>query len=144
LRRLLESQANQIELVLASHKISSRVLGGTVTPHTVRFQLATRMGTRLSSIKALSEEIALSVAAPSCHIVRHSGALHIEIPRAQPAQVSLLDLSRRLAFAPPCSPLLGPCPHLRHHRFWQDGTGSRNGPFPGPAQPAAPTPTAAH
>jgi S-DNA-T family DNA segregation ATPase FtsK/SpoIIIE len=107
LRRLLESQANQIELVLASHRISSRVLGGTVTPHTVRFQLATRMGTRLSSIKALSEEIALSVAAPSCHIVRHSGALHIEIPRAQPAQVSLLDLSRRLAFAPPCSPLLG-------------------------------------
>nr|MBC7245049.1 DNA translocase FtsK [Chloroflexota bacterium]MBC7245771.1 DNA translocase FtsK [Chloroflexota bacterium] len=39
-RKLLEFQANQIELVLASHRIPSRVVGGTVTPHTIRFQLA--------------------------------------------------------------------------------------------------------
>jgi S-DNA-T family DNA segregation ATPase FtsK/SpoIIIE len=107
LRRLLEFQANQIELVLASHKISSRVLGGTVTPRTVRFQLATRMGTRLSSIKALSEELALSLNAPSCRIVRHDGALAVEIPRTEPAKVPLLSLCRRLAYAPPCAPLLG-------------------------------------
>lgn len=107
LRKLLDFQANQIELVLASHKIPSRVVGGTVTPHTVRFQLVTRMGTRLSKIKALSEEIALSLEAPSCRVVRHNGALSIEIPRVQPAKVRLLDLCRRLAYTPPCSPLLG-------------------------------------
>jgi S-DNA-T family DNA segregation ATPase FtsK/SpoIIIE len=107
LRRLLELQANQIEVVLASHKIPSRVVGGTVTPLAIRFLLATRMGTRLSKIKALSEEIALSLEAPSCRIVRHNGALNIEIPRARPAKVPLLELCRRLAYSPPCSPVLG-------------------------------------
>jgi len=104
---LLEFQANQIEAVLASHKIVSRVLGGTVTPHCVRFQVTTRLGTRLSEISNLSEEIALSLQAPSCRIVRDKGNLHIEVPRAQPAKVLLLDLCRRLAYTPPCSPLLG-------------------------------------
>jgi len=107
LRRLLEFQANQIEMVLSSHKIPSRVVGGTVTPHTVRFQLATRMGTRISQIQRLSEEIALSLEAPSCRVVRDNGRLNIEIPRAQPAKVALLELCRRLAYVPPCSPLLG-------------------------------------
>jgi len=107
LRRLLEFQANQIETVLASHRIVSRVLGGTVTPLTVRFQLATRLGTRLSEVSNLSEEIALSLRAPSCRIVRDKGSLHIEVPRPQPAPVLLLHLCRRLACTPPCSPLLG-------------------------------------
>jgi S-DNA-T family DNA segregation ATPase FtsK/SpoIIIE len=106
-RRTLELQANQIELLLASHKIPSHVVSGTVTPHTVRFQLATRMGTRLSRISQLSEEIAMSLDAPACRVVRSNGALNIEIPRAHPAKVTLLDLCQRLAYAPPCSPVLG-------------------------------------
>ena len=107
MRHLLEFQANQIEMVLASHNIPSRITGGTITPHTVRFQLATRMGTRLARIKALSEEIALSLGAPSCRVVRHNGTLNIEIPRSEPAKVPLLNLCQRLAYTPPCSPLLG-------------------------------------
>jgi S-DNA-T family DNA segregation ATPase FtsK/SpoIIIE len=107
LRRLLEFQANQIEMVLSSHKIPSRVLGGTVTPHAVRFRLATRMGTRISQIQRLSEEIALCLDAPSCRVVRDNGTLNLEIPRTQPAKVPLLHLCRRLAFAPQCSPVLG-------------------------------------
>lgn len=107
MRRMLELQANQIEMVLASHKIPSRVVGGTVTPHAVCFQLATRMGTRLTQIKGLAEELALSLAAPSCRVVRENGALSIQIPRAEPARVSLLDLCRRLTFAAPCAPVLG-------------------------------------
>lgn len=107
MRRLLDFQANQIEMVLSSHKIPSRVLGGTVTPHTVRFQLATRLGTRISHIQRLSEEIALCLDTPSCRVVRHNGTLNLEIPRSQPAKVPLLDLCQRLAYAPPCSPVLG-------------------------------------
>jgi S-DNA-T family DNA segregation ATPase FtsK/SpoIIIE len=106
-RKLLEFQANQIELVLASHRIPSRVVGGTVTPHTVRFQLATRMDTRLAQIKNLAEELALSLHAPSCRVVRNGGMLNIEIPRPEPVTVPLLDLCRRLAYAPPCAPVLG-------------------------------------
>ena len=107
MRELLEMQANRIELVLASQKIPSRVLGGTVTPRSVRFELAMRMDTRLAQLKGLSEEIALSLQAPSCRVVRDNGALNIEIPRSEPVQVGLLKLCRRLAYAPPCSPVLG-------------------------------------
>lgn len=106
-RKLLEFQANQIELVLASHHIPSRVVGGTVTPHTIRFQLATRMDTRLAQIKSLAEELALSLHASSCRVVRNGGALSIEIPRREAVTVPLLDLCRRLAYAPPCAPVLG-------------------------------------
>jgi DNA segregation ATPase FtsK/SpoIIIE, S-DNA-T family len=107
MREQLELQANQIELVLASHKIPSRVVGGTVTPLNVRFELAMRMDTRLAQLKGLSEEIALSLHAPSCRVVRDNGALNIEVPRSDPLRVALLDVCRRLAFAPPCSPVLG-------------------------------------
>ncbi len=107
MREQLELQANQIELVLASHKIPSRVVGGTVTPLNVRFELAMRMDTRLAQLKGLSEEIALSLHAPSCRVVRDNGALNIEVPRSDPHRVGLLEVCRRLAFAPPCSPVLG-------------------------------------
>ena len=107
MREQLELQASQIDLVLASHKIPSRVVGGTVTPRNVRFELAMRMDTRLAQLKGLSEEIALSLQAPSCRVVRDNGALNIEIPRSEPAKVGLLGLCRRLAYAPQCSPMLG-------------------------------------
>lgn len=107
MREQLELQANQIEMVLASHKIPSRVVGGTITPLSVRFELAMRMDTRLAQLRGLSEEIALSLHAPSCRVVRDNGALSIEIPRTDPLRVALLDVCRRLAFVPPCSPLLG-------------------------------------
>jgi len=107
MRQQLELQANQIDMVLASHKIASRVVGGTVTPLNVRFELAMRMDTRLAQLKGLSEEIALSLHAPSCRVVRDNGALSIEVPRSDPVRVALLDVCRRLAYAPACSPVLG-------------------------------------
>ena len=107
MREQLEMQANQIDLVLASHKIASRVVGGTVTPLNVRFDLAMRMDTRLAELKGLSEELALSLHAPSCRVVRDNGALSIEVPRSDPVRVALLDVCRRLAYAPTCSPVLG-------------------------------------
>ena len=103
----LNLQAQQIEMVLSSHRIASRVLGGTVTPHTVRFRLATRMGTRLAQIQRLSEELALCLQAPSCRVVRDKGTVSLEVPRPDPSTVELLDLCGRLDDAPPCSPLLG-------------------------------------
>jgi len=104
----LEAQAQCIETLLASHRIPSQVLGGTVTPRWIRFQVVTRLGVRLSQVSGLSEELALSLAAPSCRVVRENGALHIEIPRPEPASVSLLDLHRRLDDSlPGCAPVLG-------------------------------------
>ena len=68
--RLLEFQANQIEMVLASHDVPSRVFGGLVTPRFVQFQLAPPLGTKVKRIANLSEEIALSLGARSCRVYR--------------------------------------------------------------------------
>ena len=59
MRRVLEYQADQIEMVLYSHKVAGRVLGGVVTPRWVRFEVMPGLGAKVSSIVRLSEEIAL-------------------------------------------------------------------------------------
>jgi len=107
MRRLLEVQAERIEMVLASHKVPSQVCGGTVTPRFVRFELVPMVGTRVSRIKGLGEEIALSLGIPSCRVFRQNGKINVEIPREMPHTVGLLPLCRRLAEIPPCTAVLG-------------------------------------
>jgi len=100
-------QANQIEMVLASYRLPGRICGGMVTPRLLRFHFIPQLGTRLSRLKALSEEIALSLGVSSCHIYRQEGAIQIDIPREDGAPVRLLPLCARLPTVPPCSPVLG-------------------------------------
>jgi len=54
MRRLLEYQAERIEMVLASHKVPSHVYRGTVTPRFVRFELVPIVGTKVSRVKGLA------------------------------------------------------------------------------------------
>lgn len=103
----LNYQANQIEMVLASYRLPGRVCGGVVTPRLLRFQFIPQLGTRLSRLKALSEEIALSLGVSSCHIYRQEGAIQIDIPRENNTPVRLLPLCARLPTVPPCAPVLG-------------------------------------
>ena len=65
MRKTLELQANQIEAVLASHRILGRVWGGAVTPRFIRFQLTTPIGTRVQKITRLSEELAMALGSRS-------------------------------------------------------------------------------
>ena len=87
----------EIEMLLASHKVSARVTGGTVTPRLVRFHLATALGVRVRQVANLSEEIALSLGAPSCRVYRHQGQVEVEVPRERGRVVPLLPLCQRLA-----------------------------------------------
>jgi S-DNA-T family DNA segregation ATPase FtsK/SpoIIIE len=96
MRRLLESQADCIETVLASHRVPARVYGGIVTPRLVRFYLITPFGVKVRQVANLSEEIALSLGAPSCRIFRRRGQVEVEVPRPQGERVSLLSLCQRL------------------------------------------------
>ena len=95
--RVLHFQADRIEMLLASHKVSARVTGGTVTPRLVRFHLTTPLGVRVRQVANLSEEIALSLGAPSCRVYRHQGQVEVEVPRERGQVVPLLPLCRRLA-----------------------------------------------
>ncbi|MGD9316346.1 MAG: DNA translocase FtsK, partial [Anaerolineae bacterium] len=87
--RVLHFQADRIEMLLASHKVSARVTGGTVTPRLVRFHLTTPLGVKVRQVANLSEEIALSLGAPSCRIYRHQGQVEVEVPRNQGQVVPL-------------------------------------------------------
>lgn len=97
MQRVLHYQADRIEMVLASHKVPSRVLGGTVTPRLVRYQVSTPLGVRVKQVANLSEEIALSLGSKSCRVYRQDGQVQVEVPRSDGRVVRLLPLCRRLA-----------------------------------------------
>jgi S-DNA-T family DNA segregation ATPase FtsK/SpoIIIE len=105
--RFLEYQADQIELVLASHRAPAKVVGGMVTPRWVRYQTAPELTVKVSRITALAEEIALHLGAPSVRVARQGSILQIEVPRADPQTVRLLPLSQQLGILPRQSALLG-------------------------------------
>jgi S-DNA-T family DNA segregation ATPase FtsK/SpoIIIE len=103
----LEYQADRIEATLASHKVHSRVSGGTVTPRFVRFDLLPSPGTRVQRITSLAEELALSLSAPSCRVFRRGGRVQVEVPREDSRQVKFWPLCSRLRQIPACTALLG-------------------------------------
>lgn len=106
-RRTLEFQSNTIETVLARHSIAGRVKGGIVTPRLVKFKLAAQLGTRVSKISALAEEIAMALGSREARIYRQGGEISVEIPRAQPEPVRLIPLCERLSRVPAHTCLLG-------------------------------------
>jgi S-DNA-T family DNA segregation ATPase FtsK/SpoIIIE len=100
-------QANQIEAVLAHHKVQGRVQGGTVTPRYVRFEIVTDMGAKIAKVTSLSDEIALALNKRQARIFREGGSLQVEIPRSQADPVRLLPLCEQLARVPAITAVLG-------------------------------------
>lgn len=103
----LHYQADQIEAVLASHKIAGRVTGGSVTPQIVRFHLVPAVGTKVNQITRLSEELALALGVATCRVVRHGATIDLEFPRGDRSMVHLFDLVDRLPQVPPHTAILG-------------------------------------
>ena len=107
MRHRLERQADIIEAVLASHKIESRVWGGTVTPRFVRYDLTTAVGTRIQKVLALKDEIAMSLGVSDVRIYRKDGAIRVEVPRPQAGLVRLLPLCGAVPKIPTLTAVLG-------------------------------------
>ncbi|MBN1956236.1 MAG: DNA translocase FtsK [Anaerolineae bacterium] len=107
MRKMLEFQADRIETVLAQHKAPGRVTGGTVTPRWVRFQFLPALGSRISKIRGLAEELATALDAPNVRIARQGAAVQIEVPRENPQPVRLLPLMEGLRDVPPVTAVLG-------------------------------------
>ncbi len=106
-RRMLEAQADRIELVLARNKVNGRVRGGAVTPRTVRFEVVTDMGVRVDKVRQLADEIAMSLNKREARVYRDGSTIQVEVPREQIEPVRLLPLCRRLHDPPPATGLLG-------------------------------------
>lgn len=106
-RRTLEMQADIIEDVFATHRVGARVRGGTVTPRTVKFEVAAQMGTRVSQVKQLAEEMALALGKAEARVYREGNAIQVEIPRDDADPVRLLPLCSQLTHVPPVTAVLG-------------------------------------
>jgi S-DNA-T family DNA segregation ATPase FtsK/SpoIIIE len=110
-RRLLETQSDRIEMVLSSHKAPARVTGGVVTPRAVQFHLAPALGTKVSKVQSLADELALALGVPNVRVSRQGNTMEIQVPRADAQPVRLLPLMARLARqpAPSFTAVLGLC-----------------------------------
>jgi len=106
-KRMLDMQADRIEMVLAAHKVGARVAGGCVAPRCVTFDISAGWDTRVRQIANLAEEIALALGAPQCRVYRQGGDIKIEVPQRDVGRVALLDLCRQLRHPPGLSALLG-------------------------------------
>ncbi|MBI3913513.1 MAG: DNA translocase FtsK, partial [Chloroflexi bacterium] len=95
-RRLLNFQADKIEMVLAAHRAPVRVWGGRMTARTVQFHLAPASTTKLAKIESLTDEIALALGVPHARLTRDEGTLSVEIARGDARFVALADLKMRL------------------------------------------------
>jgi len=95
-KRMLNFQADKIEMVLAAHRAPARVWGGRLTPRTIQFHLAPAAHTKLAKLEALTEEVALALGASSARLTRTNGTLSLEVPRSDSRFVSLAELTQRL------------------------------------------------
>nr|MBN1228965.1 DNA translocase FtsK [Anaerolineae bacterium] len=106
-RNWLEYQANQIEALLAAHRHDALVVGVQVSPRWVRFLLRLGLGTKISSVENLSEELALALAVSAVRITRSGGTLAIEAPLPSPEPIYLLGLVQDVDMLPPVTAVLG-------------------------------------
>jgi S-DNA-T family DNA segregation ATPase FtsK/SpoIIIE len=107
MRRVLEYQADQIEMVLNSHRVHSRVTGGVVTPRWVSYQVLPEVTTKISRIVALSEELALRLGAQGVRVSRQGAAVQVDVPREDGQVVRLINLCQRLKEIPKQTAILG-------------------------------------
>ncbi len=105
--RVYELQAARIESVLGAHRVAARVWQATVTPRFVRFDVTTALGTKLSKVSALAEELAFSLGAQMTRVYREGGVLHVEVPRETARAVALPALCGQLAAVPAHCAVLG-------------------------------------
>ena len=103
----LNFQADRIERVLASHRVPVRVHGGAVAPRWIRFLLTPALGARVSSVRNLSEELALALGADDVRVARDGESISVEVPRSDSEPVRLLPLLRGLHGLPPLTACLG-------------------------------------
>ncbi len=107
MNQILNFQADQIEMVLHTHRVPGRVTGGTVTPRWIRYEVTPALGSKVAAIVKLSEELALRLGAGAVRVSRHGPTVHVEVPRADARPVRLLPLMSQLPEIPRQTAILG-------------------------------------
>ena len=107
MQRALEYQADQIEMVLTSHRVPGRVTGGVVTPRWISYKVLPEISSKISKIMNLSEEMALRLGAQRIRISRQGPVLQVDVPRDDGKAVRLTNLLQRVTEVPKQTAILG-------------------------------------
>ncbi len=109
--RSMESPSEKGKLLvdtLESFNVSAKIVNISVGPVITRFELAPAPGVRVNRITALSDDIALALAAPRVRIeapIPGKAAVGIEVPNKDTATVVLRDVVESREFATAKSPI---------------------------------------
>ena len=103
----LDSQADRIESLLASHRVPVRVAGGAVTPRWIRYELAPAAGAKIATIRNLAEELSLALGVPDVRLGREGQRLTLDVSRPDAKPVRLLAVLGKLSHLPPLTACLG-------------------------------------
>ena len=88
----LENNKNQIVTTLRNYKIEISTIKATVGPTVTLYEIVPEAGVRISKIKSLEDDIALSLAALGIRIIAPmpgKGTVGIEVPNKNPQMVSM-------------------------------------------------------
>ncbi len=91
----LESNKNKIVTTLQNYKIEISKIKATVGPTVTLYEIVPAPGVRISKIKNLEDDIALSLAALGIRIIAPipgKGTIGIEVPNSKPEMVSMRSL----------------------------------------------------
>ena len=91
----LEEKANRLLDTLSSFKVEAKIINITQGPSVTRFELQPGFGVKVSKITGLSDDIALSLAAPGVRIeapIPGKSAIGIEIPNSNPSPVPIREV----------------------------------------------------
>lgn len=105
----IQSASKRLEETLASFDISAHVSGVYPGPVITRYEVSPAPGVKVSSIVALSNDIALAMKAHGIRVIAPipgKAAIGFEIPNARPAMVGLREILESSAFNEKRHPLL--------------------------------------
>ena len=91
----LEEKANRLLDTLRSFKVDAKIINITQGPSVTRFELQPGVGIKVSKITGLSDDIALSLAAPGIRIeapIPGKSAIGIEIPNKEASPVPIREV----------------------------------------------------
>ena len=94
-RAELEEKANRLLETLHSFKVDAKIINITQGPSVTRFELQPGVGIKVSKIIGLSDDIALSLAAPGIRIeapIPGKSAIGIEIPNKEASPVPIREV----------------------------------------------------
>lgn len=101
-------KARKLEEALASFNISAKVMNITVGPVITRYEVQPAQGVRVNRITALSDDLALALAAERVRIeapIPGKAAIGIEIPNSQTTMVTLREIIESPEFTAEKSPI---------------------------------------